>query len=435
MLPNVTSFNGIHSYIFGHQILLLHQFILSSWTSQLLPPILSKLSCQSKSSSTIVMSATSSLDDWPLQAGETLLAGLAFGLILLLVSRVRGTRNTAPIVNPKKWPDLTWERAGKEFAYNSKEILSKATRAMNGKPFQVYSTQGFMTVIPSKHIQEIRNDDRFDFALHTHVAFNGSTPGFEAFDQRNDSSWWLVQIAQKHLTTYLNQMSVPLSEECSKDLDQYLGNDAKWHTIDPSEKIGRIVSKMSTRIFLGQEFCDDERWIEASRNYATKAFAAQDLLSLWPPYLRSIVHWFLPYCKQLRKDVAVCRSVIEGKLKERERIRALREKQGQAPEVVQDTLEWMKKVGKGRSFDPTKVQLALSLAAIHTTTDLITWLLLCLAQNPEVIQPLRDEIVSVLKADGWKKTSLYNLKLMDSAMKESQRLKPNVLGEYNLALA
>jgi cytochrome P450 len=316
-----------------------------------------------------------------------------------------------------------------EFAYGSKDILSKATRAMNGKPFQVYSTQGFMTVLPSKHIQETRNDDRFDFGAHAHRAFNGSTPGFEAFDQRNDMSWWLVQIAQKHLTAYLNQMSVPLSEECSKDLEQYLTNDPKWHTINPSEQIGRIVSKMSTRIFLGQEFCEDERWIEASSNYSTKVFMAQDRLSLWPPYLRSVVHWFLPYCQQLRKDVAVCREVIERKLKERENAKILREKQGEAPDEAQDTLEWMKKVAKGRTFDPTKVQLSLSMAAIHTTTDLITWLLLCLAQNPETIQPLRNEMISVLKADGWKKTSLYNLKLLDSAMKESQRLKPNVLGE------
>ncbi|KAH7049327.1 cytochrome P450, partial [Macrophomina phaseolina] len=40
----------------------------------------------------------------------------------------------------------------------------------------------------------------------------------------------------------------------------------------------------------------------------------------------------------------------------------------------------------------------------------------------------RKEIIEVLQADGgWKKTSLYKLKLLDSCMKESQRLHPSVM--------
>lgn len=41
----------------------------------------------------------------------------------------------------------------------------------------------------------------------------------------------------------------------------------------------------------------------------------------------------------------------------------------------------------------------------------------------DLIQPLRDEVVQAYTEDGgWKKTTLYKLKLMDSVMKESQRL-------------
>lgn len=40
----------------------------------------------------------------------------------------------------------------------------------------------------------------------------------------------------------------------------------------------------------------------------------------------------------------------------------------------------------------------------------------------------REEIITVLKETGWKKTLLYNLKFLDSCMKENQMLKPNVLG-------
>lgn len=47
-----------------------------------------------------------------------------------------------------------------------------------------------------------------------------------------------------------------------------------------------------------------------------------------------------------------------------------------------------------------------------------------LAEHPQFIQPLRDEVINVIGRQGWKKSFLYNLKLLDSVLKESQRLRP-----------
>lgn len=82
--------------------------------------------------------------------------------------------------------------------------------------------------------------------------------------------------------------------------------------------------------------------------------------------------------------------------------------------------------------------------AIHTTTELLTGTLLDLAQNNDFIDSLRREMIPVLKeqntvgngdAEGagktsWKKNSLYKLKLLDSALKESQRLHTRDIGEF-----
>lgn len=56
-----------------------------------------------------------------------------------------------------------------------------------------------------------------------------------------------------------------------------------------------------------------------------------------------------------------------------------------------------------------------------------------IAQHPELFQVLRNEIVEVLGKDGLKKTALYNLKIMDSVFKESQRLKTNSLRKPKLS--
>jgi cytochrome P450 len=70
----------------------------------------------------------------------------------------------------------------------------------------------------------------------------------------------------------------------------------------------------------------------------------------------------------------------------------------------------------------------LAMAAIHTTSDLMTSIIVQLARHPEIFQPLRDEIVAVLSRDGLKKQALQNLKFMDSFVKECQRVKPISIG-------
>lgn len=85
----------------------------------------------------------------------------------------------------------------------------------------------------------------------------------------------------------------------------------------------------------------------------------------------------------------------------------------------------------------------MSIVAIHTTSELLTGVLLDLAQNEKFIKELRDEIITVLTkasenaastagaTDGasekkikavWSKNVLYQMKLLDSALKETQRL-------------
>jgi cytochrome P450 len=98
------------------------------------------------------------------------------------------------------------------------------------------------------------------------------------------------------------------------------------------------------------------------------------------------------------------------------------------PSPFDDSIEWFEKEYAGKS-DPATEQIKLSLVAIHTTTDLLLETMFNIALHPELLKPLREELVTVLNAEGLRKTSLYNLKLMDSFIKETQRLRPVGLGK------
>lgn len=185
---------------------------------------------------------------------------------------------------------------------------------------------------------------------------------------------------------------------------------------------------MSARVFLGP-VCRNEDWLEITKTYTVEAFKAADGLRQYPSWMRQFVQRFDSGVQNVRslKERAV--SIITPIIEERQRERLKAEAAGSKPPKFEDALDWFEEESKGREYDVPVVELTLAMAAIHTTSDLTTKTLLHLAQRPKVVEELRQEISDVLRADGWKKTSLYNMKLLDSVIKETQRLDPISLSQ------
>lgn len=130
----------------------------------------------------------------------------------------------------------------------------------------------------------------------------------------------------------------------------------------------------------------------------------------------------------MRRQLVEARAIIGPVVQKRRDDRQQAVDRGLPPPAFNDALDWFEAESHGSAYDAAICQLSLSTAAIHTTTDLLTEVMFNIAKHPEIIADLRQEIVSVLAAEGWKKTALYNLKLLDSVVKESQRMRPVGLG-------
>jgi len=85
----------------------------------------------------------------------------------------------------------------------------------------------------------------------------------------------------------------------------------------------------------------------------------------------------------------------------------------------------------GRGSSGTSAQSRCSTApisALHTTTELLKQTLWSICTHPELIQPIRDEIENAIRENGWTTAGVIKMRLLDSIVKESQRLKPVGLG-------
>lgn len=190
----------------------------------------------------------------------------------------------------------------------------------------------------------------------------------------------------------------------------------------------KLVARLSSRVFLGTELCRNEEWLQVTTQYAVMAFLAAQDLRIWSPLLRPIANSFLSKCRMTRTLRRKAREALQRVVQQRTRIKA--QAIGHEAPKFNDAISWFEDAADARTFDAEIVQLSLSTVAIHTTTDLLSQSLADILAHPEIIEPLRKEIISVFRADGeFRTTSLGKMKLLDSCIKESQRLKPLSMGE------
>lgn len=248
-----------------------------------------------------------------------------------------------------------------------------------------------------------------------------------------------------------------------------------WTTLTLKPFVLELVSRLSSRLFVGTELCRNKEWLYLAQNYTLDSFNAVRALRRQPLALRRIMVWFLPEWRKVRQDIRDARRILAPVINARLASNRMADEKGVPRPRTKDTIQvspdaravfapilplpipfiadarctlcqWFHDAFEthATTHDIADAQLALSVVSMHTTTELLTGVLLDLAQNEEFIKELRDEIAAVLaKAnepaaspssgtnDGavekegkttWKKTNLYQMKLLDSALKESQRL-------------
>lgn len=223
---------------------------------------------------------------------------------------------------------------------------------------------------------------------------------------------------QEHWTDKSGIITTP--KECSQML-----TDSEWHIVPLFPSVGEVVAQVLARLFVGPALCHNKAWLSLSVEYQGTVFPAAQALHLWPKILReNIVHWFLPSCQKLRAQVQEAESMIVPLV---EAIRTQRRetvKSGHPAPKSSTGMEFLEESANGENYNPTTMALIFSVATQHSSTDLIMKVILDLCLHPDLFDRLRSEITSAYKDDGWSQKTITNLKLLDSVMKETQRMRP-----------
>lgn len=180
---------------------------------------------------------------------------------------------------------------------------------------------------------------------------------------------------------------------------------------------------MSASIFVGPDLAQNPKWQELILTSTMNTFMGVRSLRAWPAFLRPVVHWFLPELRTCREQLRLARLMLQPIFDRRG---------SDKTEKSTNTIQWLEEVAAGRPYDAAAAQIAFAISAMHTTSELLKQALLDICVDPELVSAIRDEINKAVEESGWSAAGVFKMQLLDSAVKETLRLKPGSLGMWLL---
>ncbi|TDZ28394.1 Cytochrome P450 monooxygenase TRI1 [Colletotrichum spinosum] len=353
----------------------------------------------------------------------------AFLLFVFYFSVQQGEQtptSAAPLINPKNKWDFTGLKSKYDFTVYIKWYVKHMDKKQPDDVYRIATDCGDLTVLPAvPFANEIRNHEDLSFDRVLDKNFHAYLPGFEPMQEASTHKTVLKHVIRTRLTQFLAKLTAPISDETTKSLNEAFGDADEWKTVVLKDSMTRVIARVSTRIFGGEELANNEKWLKITSEYARTSFFASEVLRFVPKPLRWIAHQLIPFNRKVQSQMRDARRIVNPIVeKRRQEKKAAADRDEDEPEYM-DCLDWCEEAGDDANpADPATMQLALSFAGVHTSSSLLTQIMLDLARNPEFFEPLRKEISEVIRTDGWSKMGLYKMRLLDSVCKETQRINP-----------
>ncbi|PWY75297.1 cytochrome P450 [Aspergillus sclerotioniger CBS 115572] len=356
--------------------------------------------------------------------------GVILGIIVItfLVLRIRErlwNPSKMPVFNDRKWFEFGYGNAKNRYVADPEGLIRHGLKH-GGDAFYLYTDANFCLILSPKYADMIRNDDRLDLGEFLADDFHLGIPGFEPFSNIALSSKIIQTTVKTKLARQTANLVTPLSKEASIALHNNWGEEtAEWHQAKLKRSISNFVGQLSSRGFLGDEdLCRDSAWLDLAFDLLEESFIAAHILRLWPTPLRRLARWLIPSYRKAMVLLQEATKYIQPLLDRKNGSASVKGGSLEKDGSLTTALDWLEDASKGSAENMTSLLFTLSLAALDTSTDLLSKVMCDLSEHPNLVDDLRREIIEVLGKEKMTRSSLQRLFLLDSVMKESQRIRP-----------
>ncbi|CDO73437.1 hypothetical protein BN946_scf185013.g72 [Trametes cinnabarina] len=230
-----------------------------------------------------------------------------------------------------------------------------------------------------------------------------------------------VDVIREKLTRGIPAILPDVIDELTTAVHEYIpALENEWLKVNVMQATRDIVARASNRVFVGLPACRNREYLDLAISFTLDVVNDRNIINSYPSILKPIVGRMVGNGK---RNVKLATPLLNPFIEERRQKK--KEYGGDWPNKPNDMLQWMMDAaGDDAMSDRSIVErmLLVNFAAIHTSSNSITHAIYHLAEHPEYLQPLREEIEPILREEGWTKASMTKMWKLDSFLRESQRL-------------
>ncbi|KAF7360228.1 Cytochrome P450 [Mycena venus] len=369
----------------------------------------------------------------------TLTAAAIVGLVVLQVARKffkpRSPLEAIPSVGIPDYP-FGFYVGSWNYIKHGRAITEEGFHKYPGKAFKVALANRWLVLVNGRSlIDDIRKapDDFLSISEATNSLLHlEHTMGHE---QHHDP--YQIAVIRTPMTRNIGVCFPDIRNEVVAAFEDLVpAKTDEWISVPAMQTILQIVSRASNRFFIGLK-CRDPDYIKITTQYALNVASDAVWLHVTPSILRPIAaHLFGHLETATRAAMKHLGPILQHRVE-------MDDKYGQDwpnGDRPNDMISWLLDDARGHPRRRTvrtltRTLLNINFGALHTTTQatilhlsprLLGFLhaLYNLAANLEYVEPLREEIKSVIQSEGWTKTAMGKMVKLDSFLKESSRFVP-----------
>ncbi|KAF5347217.1 hypothetical protein D9758_011089 [Tetrapyrgos nigripes] len=302
------------------------------------------------------------------------------------------------------------------------DIIEEGYRLYPGGIYKIPTIDGWQVVVNGRDMvddirkatdRDLSNLDATDdilqvkYTMHPHLSDNP----------------YHIDVVRTPLTRNIGICYGDMLDEVQTVISEKIPPSEDWVEIHAHDVVLQIVVRAVNRFFVGLPLCREPEWCELNIKFTMNVVINSLIINLFPKFMQPVVgRIFTARKSSLKTALKYLKPIIEERL-------MMQERYGKDwTDKPNDYIQWCMDAEQNAPLsqrtsieDLTVRVLAVNFAAVHTTSA-FTYALFNLAAHPEIVDPLRKEVEHVLEREGWSKVGMVQMKLLDSFLKESERM-------------
>ncbi|KAL4076615.1 cytochrome P450 [Scleroderma yunnanense] len=299
------------------------------------------------------------------------------------------------------------------------EIVQEGYDKYKDIPFKIPTLYNWIVVVSgNKLLEEVRRAP--DEQLSAFEADNDALKISFTIGHKVALDPYHFAIIKTNINRHLTNLFPSIDNEIALALTEVFGSeDSKWRGVVAIDAVRKVISRASNRALFGLPLCRNPGWLELCLQVPSDVMASVAMLDLFPRFIWPVVAKFVSSTsRNTRRGIEYIGPII----RERQKHGAVRLQDRTPTDTPNDFLQWLIDNGTETSEWEITQRILMMVFASHATSSSFVPVLYNLAAHPEYLQPLREEVNSVVHQDGWTKAAIDKMHMIDSFLKESHRL-------------